>query len=292
MTTTLTQRLHPVCVFSKHLHWVKPEDLGAVVADLGFDGIDLTVRPDGHVRPEEVRKHLPPLVRSVRAAGVEVAMLTTAIVSAQEPYAEDTLRTAADLGIPLYRMGWLRYAADRPIADQLAELSGRLRVLADLNDRCGIQGAYQNHAGAWVGAAVWDLWLLLKELDTPWLGVQYDVRHAMVESAHAWVQGMRLTARMINSLVVKDYAWHTVDGRWKAYSVPLGTGAVDFASFLDMVEDAGLAVPVSIHYEYPLGGADQGSPTPSLPEAEILAAMKRDLLSWLELTGSRSNPRG
>ena len=108
---------------------------------------------------------------------------------------------------------------------------------ADLNERCGIRGAYQNHAGAWVGAAVWDLWLLLKELDTPWLGVQYDVRHAMVESAHAWVQGMRLTARMINSLVIKDYAWHTVDGRWKAYSVPLRTGAVDFASFLEMVEE-------------------------------------------------------
>jgi L-ribulose-5-phosphate 3-epimerase len=285
-------RLHPVCIFSKHLHWVKPEDLGPLVADLGFDGIDLTVRPDGHVRPEEVRRRLPPLVRSIRAAGVEVAMLTTAIASPQEPYAEDTLRTAADLGIPLYRMGWLRYDADRPIADQLAELSGRLRALADLNKSCGIRGAYQNHAGAWVGAAVWDLWLLLKEIEAPWLGVQYDVRHAMVESAHAWVQGMRLTSGMINSLVVKDYAWHTVDGLWKAYSVPLSTGAVDFASFLDLVEDAGLAVPVSIHYEYPLGGADQGSRTPSVPEGEILAAMKRDLQSWHELTSSRKDPDG
>jgi len=292
MTTSLAQTLRPVCIFSKHLHWVDPERLGAVVAELGFDGIDLTVRPDGHVRPERVREDLPPLVRSLRAEGVEVAMLTTAVCSADEPHTEDILHTAAELEIPLYRMGWLRYHAARPIADTLPELAAQLRALADLNRRCGIRGAYQNHAGAWVGATVWDLWLLLRELDTTWLGVQYDVRHAMVESANAWVQGLRLVGDMINSLVIKDYTWQQVDDRWKASSVPLGTGAVDFRLFLSALQEAGTAVPVSVHFEYPLGGADQGSRTPSLPEREILDPMKRDLRLWRELLRAHGERHG
>jgi sugar phosphate isomerase/epimerase len=283
MTPPLAHNLRPVCIFSKHLHWVAPERLGAVVADLGFDGLDLTVRPDGHVRPDRVREDLPPLVRAVRAEGVEVAMLTTAICAADEPFAEDILRTAAELEIPLYRMGWLRYEAQRPIADQLPELALRLRALSELNERCSVRGAYQNHAGAWVGATIWDLWLLAKEVDTRWLGIQYDVRHAMVESAHAWGQGMDLVRQAINSLVVKDYAWKKVEGRWRATSVPLGEGAVDFPAFLGMVLQAGLAVPVSIHYEFPLGGADQGSRTPTLPERDILEAMRRDLQAFRRL---------
>jgi sugar phosphate isomerase/epimerase len=292
MTNELAHRLSPSCVFSKHLHWVDPERLGAVVADLGFDGIDLTVRPDGHVKPERVREDLPRLVRSVRASGLEVPMLTTAICSAHEPYAEDILRTAADLEIPLYRMGWLRYRRDRPIAGQLPELAAELRALVDLNRRCGIRGAYQNHAGAWVGAAVWDLWVLMKEFDSAWLGVQYDVRHAMVESAHAWVQGLQLIGHAINSLVIKDYAWRQVEGRWKASSVPLGNGAVEMSEFLSIILELGIAVPVSVHYEYPLGGADQGARSPTVSEKEILDAMRRDLLVWRDLLTAPATPHG
>ena len=283
MSSALGQRLHPICVFSKHLHWVDGEQLGPVVAALGFDGVDLTVRPDGHVKPERAREDLPRVVRAIRASGVRVDMLTTAICSAREPFAEEILRTASELDIPLYRMGWLRYQTDLPLDEQLPGLALELRGLAELNRQCGIRGAYQNHAGSWVGAAVWDLWLLLKDVDTTWLGVQYDIRHAMVESAHAWVQGFHLIARAINSLVIKDYAWVQSEGRWSAESVPLGTGAVRLADFLALLRQTDVAGPVSLHYEYPLGGADRGSPTPTLPGQAILDALRRDLLVWKDV---------
>jgi L-ribulose-5-phosphate 3-epimerase len=48
------QAAHPVYIFSKHLQFLGYEDMAQAAAEIGFDGIDLTVRPGGHVPPETV----------------------------------------------------------------------------------------------------------------------------------------------------------------------------------------------------------------------------------------------
>ena len=200
----------PLCIFSKHLHWVDGEALGDTVAGLGFDGIDLTVRPGGHVEPARVEDDLPKVVESVRKAGIDVIMLTTSILSVADPHAEQILGTAAELGIPLYRPGWLAYEEGRSVEENLQKYRTQLAELADLNRRCHIRGTYQNHAGRWVGSAVWDLWLLLREIKGDWLGCQYDIRHAVVESAHSWPNALQLIKPFINSLVLKDFDANTI----------------------------------------------------------------------------------
>ncbi|HSH09257.1 MAG TPA: twin-arginine translocation signal domain-containing protein, partial [Oceanipulchritudo sp.] len=49
----------PIYVFSKHLQFLGYEALAKTAGELGFDGIDLTVRRRGHVLPERVREDLP-----------------------------------------------------------------------------------------------------------------------------------------------------------------------------------------------------------------------------------------
>src|SRR5215213_6799677 len=41
----------PIVMFSKHLAELAWADLGQAVRQAGFDGVDLTVRPGGHVLP-------------------------------------------------------------------------------------------------------------------------------------------------------------------------------------------------------------------------------------------------
>ena len=267
----------PVCIFSKHLHWLGYDRLGDVVASMGFDGIDLTVRPGGHVEPDRVEQDLPKAVESVRKAGIEVVMLTTSILSANDPLAERVLKTAAGLGIPLYRPGWLEYDEGKTIEENLETYRSQLGELADLSRSCSIRGTYQNHAGLWVGAAVWDLWLLLKEIDAEWMGCQYDIRHAVLESANSWPNALQLVKPFTNSLVIKDFTWVESGGKWEARSVPLEEGTIDFDRFFSMLDGLERRVPMCLHYEYPVGGADQGERTLSIPEDEVLAAMKRDL---------------
>ena len=48
-----------ICVFSKHLQWANVKEAAAVAKEIGYDGIDLTVRAGGHVLPERVEADLP-----------------------------------------------------------------------------------------------------------------------------------------------------------------------------------------------------------------------------------------
>ena len=73
-----------VHVFSKHLQWLDYEAMARAAADIGFDGVDLTVRPGGHVLPENVEVDLPRAVQAVRAKGLKADRITTAIVDPDE----------------------------------------------------------------------------------------------------------------------------------------------------------------------------------------------------------------
>src|SRR5947199_7134500 len=94
-----------VAIFSKHLQFISGEALAKAIAELGFDGVDITVRKGGHVEPERVARDLPALAAIFKQHGLEVPMITTDIVDAATPFAEDILKTMAGLGIHHYRFG-------------------------------------------------------------------------------------------------------------------------------------------------------------------------------------------
>ena len=81
-----------ISIFSKHLQWLDYNEMSKTVAELGFDGVDLTVRPQGHVLPERVEADLPKAVEAIDKAGKKVYMLTTAINNADDPVTEKILK--------------------------------------------------------------------------------------------------------------------------------------------------------------------------------------------------------
>src|SRR6266513_617615 len=83
---TIAPARQPVlCFFSKHLPDLNWKDLGRAVKDAGFDGVDLTVRPGGHVLPERAADDLPRALDAIRRHGLIVPMTTTEILSASDP---------------------------------------------------------------------------------------------------------------------------------------------------------------------------------------------------------------
>jgi len=264
--------LVPVSVFTKHLQYLDHRALAETVAEAGFDGIDLPVRTGGHVLPERVAEDLPKVVEAARANGVAVTMITTAITSARDSHAGAILATAGRLGIRHYRLGWLPYDRAKGILGTIEGLRAPLRDLAALNESCGIRGGYQNHAGDRIGSAVWDLFLLLKDVGSPWLGCQYDIRHAVVEGSTSWPNALRLIAPFVHTVDVKDSRWEKTEKGWQATNVPLGEGVVDLVAFFRLLGELGIAAPVSLHFEYPF--PEDGSPAGRRKAA--VALMKRD----------------
>jgi sugar phosphate isomerase/epimerase len=269
-----------VAIFSKHLRFLEGVRLADAAAEIGFDGIDLAVRQGGHVEPERVRQDLAPLVAIIRARGLEVPMLTTDIVDAETPHAADILGAMAELGVPYYRWGGLRYAAGQPISRQLADMRPRVARLAEWNARFHACAMYHTHSGIdLVGASIWDLHELLEGFDPNAVGVNYDVGHATVEGGvGGWINSFRITGRYLKGVAIKDFRWEKGEhGDWQPRWTPLGEGMVHFPQFFREISALGFSGPLQLHFEYPLGGAEAGRTQITIDREQVLEAMKRDL---------------
>jgi sugar phosphate isomerase/epimerase len=269
-----------VSIFSKHLQFLQGAALAEATAGLGLDGIDLAVRKGGHIEPNVVRPELEKLVKILQSHNLAVPMITTDIVDADSPYAEDVLRSMHELGIRNYRWGGFKYDYTKPLAPQLEAFKPRVARLAELNKRYEATAMYHTHSGTGVvGASIWDLHIILKDLDPNAVGVNYDIGHATIEGGYGgWINSFYITDRYMRGIAVKDCMWvKGANGKWKSEFVPLGTGMVHFPEFFKMVKQSGFHGPLQIHYEYPLGGANDGKIKLTMPQEEVFAAMKRDV---------------
>ena len=267
-----------LCIFSKHLQWLDYREMAALAAKIGFTGIDLTVREGGHVQPERVTRDLPEAVGLIRDAGLDVPMITTGITDPDDPVTWQVLETAGKLGIPLYRTGWFIYREGEPVADQLGQAASQLQKLQQINRDNRIAASYQNHSGSYIGSSGWDLLRIIEGLDPRWTGVQYDIRHAMVEGPESWPYVLELLAPYVNSLDIKDFTWTESEGNQPLLTnVPLGEGMVPFNAYLEKLRQLRIGADFSIHYEYPLGGAEHGSTTLEIPVEEFIGKVRADL---------------
>ena len=168
----------PVAFFEKPLELLSAEELAGQLASIGFDGVDATVRKGGRIEPEKTKDELPALVGTLKKSNLKVLVMASSISRADQPHAEETLRTAARLGIKRYRLSGFRYDLKRPIIPQLDALKPQLRDIAAINRELGLTAVYQNHGGASnVGGQVWDLHYLMKDFDPREVAVAYDIRH-------------------------------------------------------------------------------------------------------------------
>lgn len=272
----------PICAFTKCLQFLNFEEIGEVLSLLGFDGADITLRPGGQVEPAEAKTALPLAIRALEKNNISIPMVVTSITNPTDPLSISTLQALADTGIKFYRMGWMKYEESKTIQQNLDEHKKTFEKLAALNEKLGIHGDYQNHSGNSVGSPVWDIYELVKNVNPDYLGVQYDIRHAVTEGAYSWKLGMKRVAPWIRTIDIKDFVWgKTEKGEWQHQNVPLGEGRISFDEFLKEYAELKVEAPISIHYEYDLGGAELGKKEITMDRIKIYGMMKKDI-NWLK----------
>ncbi|TDQ32409.1 sugar phosphate isomerase/epimerase family protein [Zeaxanthinibacter enoshimensis] len=264
-------------IFSKQLQFLNYEEMSEAAADLGFQGIDLTVREKGHVLPEQVADKLPQAVAAMKHYGLNPALMTTNVLDVNNEAQMQVLKSASQSGFTHYRTAWLSYPEHRSITESQEIFAEQLRQLGAVNKELGLIGCYQNHAGNHVGAPIWDLPRILETANPAYLGCQYDIRHAVVEGGKSWELGLRLVHPLIKSLVIKDFKWGREGGRWTLINTPLGDGMVDFTRYFSLLKKYKIDVPISLHLEYDLGGAEHGADEITIDKSIIFKHMKQDL---------------
>jgi sugar phosphate isomerase/epimerase len=256
-----------ICCFEKPLQWMDYQRLADTLAEAGYDGVEATVRPGGHIEPERVEDELPKMVHAMKQCGLKIHVMASSIDEADHPLTEKVLRTAAGLGVQRYRLKGLKYDLNKPVIDQVKQFATRLKELAAINAQIGIQGVYQNHSGSsHFGAPVWDLHQALQGIDPKHLGVAFDIRHASAEGGYCWPVQVNLMRPHFGIVYVKDYVWNGA----QAENVPLGEGRVDL-KFFDLLKRSAYRGPISLHVEYHHAQETIKNPKPAIE------AIRRDL---------------
>jgi sugar phosphate isomerase/epimerase len=159
-------------VFTKPWKMPLPE-LGRLVSGLGFEVIELPVRPGFQVEPPNVTRGLPEAARVLADFGVKIA-------SVAGPTDEATIAACAEMGVPLIRI-CVSIRRDEGYLEGEARLQREFDGLVPLLDRYGVTLGIQNHCGRSVANAMGLRSLLLK----------YDPRHvgAVWDAAHNALNG-------------------------------------------------------------------------------------------------------
>lgn len=248
----------PLCLFSKHLPHLNYSELAHTVKQIGFDGVDLTVRPEGHVLPERVADDLPRAFDTLRGAGLAVPMITTGLTSAADPAAQPTIETAAHLGIPRFKLGYWQYRDKQSIDARLEEVQHDVAGLVTLAAENSVTAGFHNHSGNNVGAVVWDIRAIIADMDEKSIGYYFDPCHATAEGGEGgWKIDLRTALPRLQMVAIKDFYWEKRSGKWDMRMCPLGQGMVKWREFFTMLAAAKFQGPISMHAEYdPVEEAD------------------------------------
>ena len=251
----MAERTKPELVlFSKHAAKLSYEELGKVPKQMGYDGIDLTARPKGHVLPENVARDLPRAVEAIRAGGLSVPMITTDVKTASDPAAVATLETAGKLKIPYWKIGYTRYKGGQGVEQTLAAMKGEIAKLAAMSAKYGVTAGMHNHSGDYVGSPVWDTREMIRELPEQAIGYYFDPAHATIEGGLGGFSiSLDIVLPRMKMVAVKDFVWQKdKTGKWDAVWCPLGQGMVDWKRFFTRLKAANYTGPISVHVEYPV----------------------------------------
>ena len=268
-----------LCLFSKPVPQLTWQELAQSARRAGFGGIDLTVRSGGHVMPQRAVEDLPKAVAAIRAEGLEVPMITSELVSGDDPVAAPILSTAAKLSIPFLKPGYYHYKFV-DVRKELEEAGNQFRGLVERAEKYGVQVGFHNHAG-YIGCQIWDVARVMDTLDPKWAGYYFDLENAAVEGG---LEGWRIAANLVmprmKMMAVKDFYWKkTATKGWQATTCPLGEGMCRHREFLRMAAEGGFHGPISLHVEYQIPGVsdEQGIALSREKDDEVMAAARRDL---------------
>jgi sugar phosphate isomerase/epimerase len=264
-------------MFTKHLQTMSIVEAGQTIKSLGFDGVELTVRPNGHIHPQNVRQELPRAVEDLRAIGLDTPALVVEIHNRQEEYSAVVCEMAGKVGATELRTSSHRYRPFGTIREQIAAARRDAKDLEALGKEFGVRLDIHCHSGDFLSGNGGILSTILDETDPQYVGVSLDVGHLTVEGGKSgWKQSLDLLSDRVGIVAVKSFGWFhepdpkTGEMRWNAKLVPLDEGNVQWRLAFDLLRsagwDAGGRALVSVHSEYQGAGSWRSLEVPELIE--------------------------
>jgi len=200
-------------VFSKPWKFPLPE-LAQHVSALGFDGIELPVRPGYPVTPDNVDVELVRAVHIMGEHGLKIASIAG-------PTDEKTLAACADAGIPLIRI-CVGMRAGEGYMEGERRLQAEFDRLTPLLDRYRVTLGIQNHCGDRDVCNAMGLRHLIERFDPRHIAAVWDAGHNGLEG-EAPEPALDIVWSHLAMVNLKSAYWRRKEGAtdaaqaWEAY---------------------------------------------------------------------------
>jgi sugar phosphate isomerase/epimerase len=163
--------MNKFAVFVKPWKTLSIPELGRFIKDIGFDWIELPVRPGFPCEPEDIEQSLPKAVAQLAEAGVYVLNVTVAL-----PLDDERLYAAcAEANVPMNRVIFSRRSMSYWEAE--AEARRQLEAAMPWCEQYGLQIGVQNHVGGSLPVNEMGLYHLVKDYDPKYVGAIWDAGH-------------------------------------------------------------------------------------------------------------------
>ena len=266
-----------VVVFSKIYQELKLDfaDAAALTAEARLGGIDCPVRGGGEILPEHAAQQMPEYAAALRKHGLQMPFITTGITSVTSPHTEEILRTAKQLGVQYYRLGFTNRQPDAASGKQVSEVRAKLKDLASLNKELGIGAVLENHSSTGrglIGGDLMEMYTLVEDFDPAQIGVAFDIGHAIIAHGDEWRWHFERLRPHLRVAYVKDVK------RGKGF-VRFGEGELASSGYFKLLKEMGYRTPVCLHIEF--DWSDKGKSKTRAALLQALQESTRVLRRWL-----------
>ncbi len=250
--------------FTKPWKTLPGDEVGRVVAGLGFDGAEVPVREGAFVDPVNAERALPEFAERLRGHGVE----PTSVASELD---EPIFAACAAASVPLIRvvpeLGPDGYAASVRRARELLE------AVAPLAERYDVQVGVQPHFGPYV-STVPGAMDLLSGLPRERFRLVWDAAHGALAGEDPRVT-LELAAERLAIVNLKNVRYVPVErdledvgGAWEPWFVPAAEGLANWSAAFEQLERMGWSGPVCLCGEY----SDRDVPVEARLAVDLAAA--------------------
>lgn len=248
-------------VFTKPWREPRTAALGELVASMGFDAVELPVRPGYQVTPDEVATALPAAVRELARSGVTVASIASGTDEA-------TFAACAEAGVPFIRI-MVPIGADGYAATG-AQTRRALSGIAERAERYGVRVAIQPHYDDYIADSS-ELFALLRDIDSPGIAAIWDSAHDALarkrpehglELLRPWLGIVNLKSAYFER--VDDPASSEGDPQWEPVFTDARSGMAEWGRAIGYLTEHAFTGPICLTAEY-------------TDESDLVAKVTRDL---------------
>ncbi len=251
-----------VCTYTEHFQKLPIPEVCRVFKRIGIDGLDLTVRPGGHIEPKNAKDELPKAAKAARDHGLEIMMLTTGISTPDRP-AEEIVATCQKLNIERIKLGYFPAGKFGNLARRLDDVRRQLDAIVKLTAKYGVRPCVHVHSGATIPSSGFMLYELIREMPPDRIGAYLDSYHMTITGgAGGWRQAIDLLRPWISLVALKNFQWQRHDRddigqqRWRTNYCRLEDGIAPIPDFVGTIHQSGYRGFYTLHTEYRLSVND------------------------------------